>query len=376
MRSDLHVADQVVHARLEPQLVVELVSSATVIPSVGGDGPALAADRARRAPRRARARGRRRWKRPPSSSLEPPLGERGADLAQRLAELRPEHAAGSASRAARTPRPRRTRPPSRAARRRSPRACALGDAARPRRPAAAAAAGSFSPDVERACRPSSTTARTSRDLGRAAPSSGCAHRGPAGEVAPTALAARARDSARGARRGTASPARSRAATGRARTRASGTPPRPRSRSAAASGGCTSSRGRRRTPRTPGSRRPRASPRRPPRLADELVRPRHHPAVERPLHRRPVLEVSRVPARTRDVARTATRNATEFQKRQQLPLDLVRRARSRRAGSGSGGCAQYCQRITSAPMRANASSASIMFPHEPCISRPCSSSIFS
>src|SRR5205085_502086 len=30
----------------------------------------------------------------------------------------------------------------------------------------------------------------------------------------------------------------------------------------------------------------------------------------------------------------------------------------------GGCAQNCQRITSAPMRANASSASIMFPHEP------------
>ena len=42
----------------------------------------------------------------------------------------------------------------------------------------------------------------------------------------------------------------------------------------------------------------------------------------------------------------------------------------------GGWAQYCQRITSAPMRANASGASIMLPHEPCISRPCSSSIFS
>ena len=42
----------------------------------------------------------------------------------------------------------------------------------------------------------------------------------------------------------------------------------------------------------------------------------------------------------------------------------------------GGCAQYCQRITSAPMRANASVASIVLPREPCISRPCSSSIFS
>ena len=43
---------------------------------------------------------------------------------------------------------------------------------------------------------------------------------------------------------------------------------------------------------------------------------------------------------------------------------------------SGGCAQYCQRITSAPIRANASWASIVFPHELCISRPVSSSIFS
>ena len=42
----------------------------------------------------------------------------------------------------------------------------------------------------------------------------------------------------------------------------------------------------------------------------------------------------------------------------------------------GGWAQYCQRMTSAPMRAKASSAEIMFPHEPCISRPVSSSIFS
>ena len=42
----------------------------------------------------------------------------------------------------------------------------------------------------------------------------------------------------------------------------------------------------------------------------------------------------------------------------------------------GGCAQYCQRMTSAPMLAKASSAEIMLPHEPCISRPVSSSIFS
>ena len=73
---------------------------------------------------------------------------------------------------------------------------------------------------------------------------------------------RGRGSARGARSGTASPARPRAATARARTRASGTRPRRRRRSGGASGGCTSSRGRRRTPRTRGSRRPSASPRTP------------------------------------------------------------------------------------------------------------------
>jgi hypothetical protein len=42
----------------------------------------------------------------------------------------------------------------------------------------------------------------------------------------------------------------------------------------------------------------------------------------------------------------------------------------------GGCWQYCQRMTSAPMRSNASSALIMLPQEPCISRPSSASIFS
>ena len=71
----------------------------------------------------------------------------------------------------------------------------------------------------------------------------------------------------------------------------------------------------------------------------------------------------------------TRNAAEFQNVSSFRLISC-------AGPEAeeqvpvGGCAQYCQRITSAPMRANASSASIMFPHEPCISRPCSSSIFS
>src|SRR5262245_64265003 len=38
----------------------------------------------------------------------------------------------------------------------------------------------------------------------------------------------------------------------------------------------------------------------------------------------------------------------------------------------GGCALYCQRMTSAPIRSNASSALIALPHEPCISRPRSS----
>ena len=42
----------------------------------------------------------------------------------------------------------------------------------------------------------------------------------------------------------------------------------------------------------------------------------------------------------------------------------------------GGWAQYIQRITSAPIDSNASSASIALPSEPCISRPSASSSFS
>ena len=71
----------------------------------------------------------------------------------------------------------------------------------------------------------------------------------------------------------------------------------------------------------------------------------------------------------------TKNETEFQN-----VSSSRRISSAgpkpKSRFRSGGCAQYCQRITSAPMRANASSALIVFPHEPCISRPVSSSIFS
>ena len=72
---------------------------------------------------------------------------------------------------------------------------------------------------------------------------------------------------------------------------------------------------------------------------------------------------------------STRNATEFQNVSSFRLISCAGPKPK-SRLRSGGCAQYCQRITSAPIRANASSASIMFPHEPCISRPCSSSIFS
>ena len=67
--------------------------------------------------------------------------------------------AGSASRAARPPRPVRARPPSRAARRRSPRRCPSRCA--PSTTSRRSGCRSLIPDVERACRPSSTTRRTS-----------------------------------------------------------------------------------------------------------------------------------------------------------------------------------------------------------------------
>ena len=137
---------------------------------------------------------------------------------------------------------------------------ALGAASRPRR-RAAAAAGAAS-----AATPSAPGGRARR---RAAPRR--SRRAALGRARAT-LGPRRRDarrrpvlargSARGGRRGTASPARPPAATARARTRASGTRPRRTRRSGAASGGCTSSRGRRRTPRRRGSRRRSASPRSP------------------------------------------------------------------------------------------------------------------
>ena len=71
----------------------------------------------------------------------------------------------------------------------------------------------------------------------------------------------------------------------------------------------------------------------------------------------------------------TRNVTEFQRVSSFRWISCAGPKPN-SRFRSGGWAQYCQRITSAPMRANASCASIMFPHEPCISRPVSSSIFS
>ena len=71
----------------------------------------------------------------------------------------------------------------------------------------------------------------------------------------------------------------------------------------------------------------------------------------------------------------TKNETEFQSVRSSRL-ISRAGPKPKRRFWLGGCAQNCQRMTSAPMRANASSAWIMFPQEPCISRPVSSSIFS
>ena len=141
------------------------------------------------------------------------------------------------------------------------------------------------------------------------------------------------------------------------------------RNAAASGGCTSSRGRRRTPRRRGSRRPSASPRRPSVASrTSCVRPRDEPAVERTLRGRPALEVRQRRLEALDVAVARRRTTVEFQNVSSLRLISCAGPKPK-SRFRSGGCAQYCQRITSAPIRSNASSASIMFPHEPCISRP-------
>ena len=71
----------------------------------------------------------------------------------------------------------------------------------------------------------------------------------------------------------------------------------------------------------------------------------------------------------------TKNDTEFQSVNSSRLISFAGPKPKRRLRSSG-CAEYCHRMTSAPMRENASSAAIMFPQEPCISRPFSSSIFS
>ena len=175
------------------------VSSATVTPSSLATAQPFAARPARRAPRPARARGRR----PGTGPRRAPRTRRAAapahvDAAPRRASARAP--AGSASRAAPTPRRRRTRPLDAELVARSRRRARATTAPCDDQPAQRLA--QLELGRRRACRPSSTTRRTSRDLGeqlhdRARPRSGQA-RG-----TPSAAHRRARGSATGARRGTA-----------------------------------------------------------------------------------------------------------------------------------------------------------------------------
>ena len=211
-------------------------------------------------------------KRPPSSSSNSPAASAARTSPSSVAELRPEHRQvrlhaqlGGLDR-------RRTRPPSRAARRRS----------RPRAPAAPPAPAttsrrsgwrSFSPDVARACAAELDDARAPRAISSSSAASGSAH----------ARASRRGRSSAGAARHEVQPEVLGQERHHRRDRAQRlherVPERPerglvvRPRSAGASGGCTSSRGPRRTPRRRGSRRRSASPRTPrsPRARTACVR---------------------------------------------------------------------------------------------------------
>ena len=89
-----------------------------------------------------------------------------------------------------------------------------------------------------------------------------------------------------------------------------------------------------------------------RVGDERVRPLDEPAVER-LRGRPPARATTRPAGTPRCSRTMTKNETEFQSVSSSRL-IWSAARKPNRRFRSGGCAQYCQRITSAPIRANAS----------------------
>ena len=184
--------------------------------------------------------------------------ERGTNGAELLAELRPErgqvrlHVELDGFDVAELDAPRR------AARRRSLSRCPSTRA--PSTTRRRSGCRSLIPELERACRPSSTTRRTSAISVRNA-RSGSSDLGPAGEVDGLRPVEHERPPEVVGDEWHV-PARVRAGSGRARTRACAARPRPRPRSGAASGGCTSSRGRRGTPRSHASRPPRASARSP------------------------------------------------------------------------------------------------------------------
>ena len=112
------------------------------------------------------------------------------------------------------------------------------------------------------------------------------------------------------------------------------------------------------------------------LADERVCSFHEPAVERlELCVRPALEIGPLGLPAVDVGVVDEELARVPERQSSLRWISWAGPKPKRR-FWFGGCEQYCQRITSAPMRAKASGASIVFPHELCISRPFSSNIFS
>ena len=127
----------------------------------------------------------------------------------------------------------------------------------------------------------------------------------------------------------------------------------------------------------GARRPPASSsgrsRRSPRATSCRVRATSQ-RVERLASRRPGAQILVRRLEVLDV-RVGDEERDRVPEREQPPLDLAGRPVAELQVL-RGRVSQNCQRMTSAPIRSNASFASIELPHERCISRPFSSSSFS
>ena len=142
----------------------------------------------------------------------------------------------------------------------------------------------------------------------------------------------------------------------------------------ASAGCTSSTDRRGTPRSRGSRRRSATTRSPPSRRRRTRASARRASGRAAAGRRPA-RATTTTAGTLDV-RVRDEERDGVPERQQLALDLLRRRGSRTAGSGPAAARSTASASRRRPCARTRRSASIVLPHEPCISRPRSSSIFS